>query len=383
MKKLSSDEVRIFIKENKCELLSEYVNSRSKLRIKCACGVIFETTFKEFKYHSKRQCNKCGLQISKSKQSNSYEKIKNIVDKSKSALITTKEEYEKNYINSTTSKVKIKCECGNEFETIVNKLITRNKVKCNKCSFNNRGALKRTDFKEIDKFMKDNDLKLISEFKNKHQKLKLICGKCGNEFYTSFISLQNSQYKCCKKCSSKIGAQKRKLDFEYVKEYIEKDNEYKLISDKYINNRGKIKILHAKCGRVFDTNFDKFKSGNRCPKCSYSKGEDIIEKWLTENRINHKCQYTFEDLKGLRGGKLRFDFAILDKNNNLKMLLEYDGELHYMPYHKIDGAINKMKTTQAHDKLKDEYCKFNNIKLLRIPYTQKDNIKTILENAIK
>jgi hypothetical protein len=34
----------------------------------------------------------------------------------------------------------------------------------------------------------------------------------------------------------------------------------------------------------------------------------------------------------------------------------------------------KFKKTQLHDQIKNEYCKKNNIPLIRIPYTHFDNI---------
>ena len=37
---------------------------------------------------------------------------------------------------------------------------------------------------------------------------------------------------------------------------------------------------------------------------------------------------------------------------------------------------------QLHDKIKTQYCKDNNIKLIRIKYTDYDNIEKILNNLI-
>ena len=44
------------------------------------------------------------------------------------------------------------------------------------------------------------------------------------------------------------------------------------------------------------------------------------------DKRTEKKEYTFKDLKGIRGGCLRFDFAILNKNNSLIELIEFDGE---------------------------------------------------------
>ena len=42
----------------------------------------------------------------------------------------------------------------------------------------------------------------------------------------------------------------------------------------------------------------------------------------------------------------------------------------------------KFKSQQYRDKIKTEYCKNNNIKLIRIPYTDFDNIEKILNKYI-
>lgn len=61
----------------------------------------------------------------------------------------------------------------------------------------------------------------------------------------------------------------KKFTYEEVKKYIEDKNE-ELLSDKYINNRTKIKIK-CKNGHEYDTIFKDYKRGHGCPVCSGSK----------------------------------------------------------------------------------------------------------------
>ena len=67
-------------------------------------------------------------------------------------------------------------------------------------------------------------------------------------------------------------------------------------------------------------------------------------------------------------------------------LIGYDGEQHFMPIkfgpYSDEVSILNFENTKRRDKIKDEYCKNNNIKLLRIPYWEKANIKTIVINYI-
>ena len=42
------------------------------------------------------------------------------------------------------------------------------------------------------------------------------------------------------------------------------------------------------------------------------------------------------------------------------------------------GGLKKLLYTQQNDKIKNEYCKNNNIRLIRIPYYEINNIEKIL-----
>ncbi|MNN68932.1 hypothetical protein D3C81_1846780 [compost metagenome] len=69
------------------------------------------------------------------------------------------------------------------------------------------------------------------------------------------------------------------------------------------------------------------------------------------------------------------------------MLIEYNGEQHYEP--KSFGMkdeyeiINKFNQQQINDEIKHNYCEKNKLKFIVIPYWDKDNIKSILDNAYK
>lgn len=111
-----------------------------------------------------------------------------------------------------------------------------------------------------------------------------------------------------------------------------------------------------------------------------SKGEIEIELFLLQNGITYKRQYCFEDCKYKK--ELPFDFAIFNTNQELQCLIEYDGEQHYkyIPYfHKTE---KNFKEQQLRDAIKTQYCQINNINLIRISYTNYDNINQILTNYL-
>ena len=150
--------------------------------------------------------------------------------------------------------------------------------------------------------------------------------------------------------------------------------------DEYVNCREKIKLRHNKCGTEFFIKSNEFIIlGNRCPYCKSSKGEKIIEKYLKENNIEFDFQKRFSDC--IDKLPLPFDFYLEDYN----LCIEYDGEFHYEVKKFVEGdEYNKQQfeLTQKHDKMKDDYCKKNGIKLLRISYKEKDDIERIIDSAL-
>lgn len=95
--------------------------------------------------------------------------------------------------------------------------------------------------------------------------------------------------------------------------------------------------------------------------CLVSNLEFLLKKYLEEREISYKEQFQFSDLYYKnKNYPLRFDFAIFD-NNNLKFLIECQGKQHYDSKSKFYSEKGLER-----DKLKEEYCKNNNLKLIKI-----------------
>lgn len=115
-------------------------------------------------------------------------------------------------------------------------------------------------------------------------------------------------------------------------------------------------------------------------KNEMSKNAKKIYNLLNKCEVKIKLEYTFDDLFGLGGGLLRFDFALLDSDNNLLGLIEYDGEYH-------DEELNPDEydyfVLSTHDKLKNSYCKKRAIPLLRIHHTEIENYNKLIMSFLK
>ena len=91
---------------------------------------------------------------------------------------------------------------------------------------------------------------------------------------------------------------------------------------------------------------------------------------MQSRKIKYIFQKTFDDCadKSL----LPFDFYLPEYH----ICIEYDGGQHFVPIG-LFGGEDKFKKQQFHDNIKTQYCKDNNIRLLRIPYFK--NIEEELE----
>lgn len=118
--------------------------------------------------------------------------------------------------------------------------------------------------------------------------------------------------------------------------------------------------------------------GFGCSECGGYSGEKSISKWLKEHNIKYVQQYRFSDCRDDK--PLPFDFYL----PNYNMCVEYDGRQHFIPVDFAgkgnEWAKEQLRITQYHDTIKNEYCKVNNISLLRISYLQ--NIEEELQKFL-
>ena len=98
--------------------------------------------------------------------------------------------------------------------------------------------------------------------------------------------------------------------------------------------------------------------------CIKSKGEFEIKKFLISNQIRFTSQFSFPDLVSDKNSRLFFDFALLDKQDNLLCLIEFQGIQHFIAQPNGFGQQQREVT----DILKAKYCKHNSIPLHYITY---------------
>ena len=136
----------------------------------------------------------------------------------------------------------------------------------------------------------------------------------------------------------------------------------------YKGNRSMLKI-RCSCGRSFEVTATHFLNGKyKCNKCRGVQSElsSIVEQWLKAHNIEYQMEKRFDDCKNKR--IMPFDYFIPNIG-----CIEVDGQLHY----KARGDNkNSLLQVQANDKIKTEYCRKNNIPLLRLPYWEIEDGET-------
>lgn len=282
------------------------------------------------------------------------------------------------YINSK-QQLNIRCGCGEVFKRNMEKINSRKSATCKICS-SKRGASNRLmDFNEIKKQIEELGGKLVSEdYINAKTPLILECPICKKEFEREWQVIQKHKTVICKSCSCAKSNEENKVDIEEIRALVEELGS-KLLSEKYSNRNENLKI-ECGCGRKLNRNYATIlgKQNVRCRVCTkdISNGEYKILKLLEKNNIEFNMEHIFDDCRSVR--PLKFDFYI----PKLNTCIEFDGEFHYI-INKRMGGVNKLISTKIRDTIKNDYCKRNNINLIRIPYWDYKNIETILiENKI-
>lgn len=117
------------------------------------------------------------------------------------------------------------------------------------------------------------------------------------------------------------------------------------------------------CGNTCYVDIGSLKSGNTVScGCETSKGEQKIHSLLQKMNILFITQKTFPKcVNDKTNRKLKFDFYLPDYN----ICIEYDGKQHFEETSMCEDTLEERKNR---DKIKNKFCKENNIGLIRIPY---------------
>jgi hypothetical protein len=182
----------------------------------------------------------------------------------------------------------------------------------------------------------------------------------------------------CPICNGKQVGKYNNLKYLYPDIAKEWSNKNKILSNEITPNSGKSFIWECSvCGKNWESRVADRVRNQGCPRCKISKGEKEIEQWLIMNKIKHIREKRFDKCRNER--PLPFDFYLLDYIT----CVEYHGEQHYKVLrNNIFGGEKELIARKRNDKIKRNYCKENNIKIIVISYKNFLNIKHILSSKI-
>lgn len=337
------------------ELLSQYVRSRDKLKVKCKNSHIFYILPRNI--GETLLCPDCGDKraIQDAKRTAHYIKL------------ATEDGYwevlEGKYTNPK-GKFKLRCKKNRHIIYMVPASIVQ-KHGCKKCSLGyppDEGG--RMDV--IRKIIKDKNggtvLSDAEDYNTEKDEIHWMCGN-GHKNYSCIASIKHS-IQGCRSCQ---GIEKITIEEMHA---IAESMHGKCLSSVCL---GKDARINFSChnGHTFEGIASEIKNRNKwCSKCTVFVCEEI-------------CRKIFEIMFQASFPKCRPEWMISDKNHTLELdgyceqlniSFEYDGIHHYHDvFHNDEEHVKRRNEL---DQIKNKLCEDRGIKLIRIPYTiKKKNIQ--------
>jgi len=229
-------------------------------------------------------------------------------------------------------------------------------------------------FKEIstDKHQGKYDYSLVV-YKSNKDKVKIVCPIHGQFEQTPEHHMKGFGCWKCSGCypSTSIDFIKKARDV-HGSTYVYSKSIYK-------NNKTPICVICPKHGPFYQIPQDHLK-GHGCFRCSNSQGERKIKDVLDQMKIKYIQEKRFQDCRNPKTDRtLPFDFYIPSRN----LCIEYDGPHHFLVCSWRNwSSTSNLRQTKKRDKLKTQYCKTRNIKLIRITYQEYSQIELILKSIL-
>ncbi len=353
-------------KSDNVEILS-YDENCMRVKCKCKiCGDDYETSYDSLIQGSMHR--KCAVSAALSDLRLSQDKVMERVKSFGNNILIDFSNY-----YSTDALLDCKCEvCNHEW-----KAKQKNLVKgrgCPECAQDKRNRSKYKSFDCYEELLNDMNLTVVSDYINASTPVKLRCNNCGSEFESTLAYI--SHYLIgCKTCKREEARIEKSIKFISI---LNKKNETIKLIGEFVDMSTPTTFLCTKCNNIFErTPHDLLKSIT-CPNCTTnSKLEYFIKLYLDKNKIDYKLHYLFDELHGVNGGLLSYDFYLPKYN----LLIEAQGKQHEKP---IDyfGGKKSFIIQKEHDKRKYEYALNNKYDFEEIWYYDINNIPDILDTKL-
>ncbi len=271
------------------------------------------------------------------------------------------------------------CNKGHEWKTSVG-LRTNQKNKCPYCqrkkaSKDNNLTITHPELSKEWHPSLNGDLKPENSLEGSHKKVWWKCEK-GHEWFTIIKDRALKNSKCPYCCNQKISIE-NSLSVthpELSKEWHPKNN---ITPNKVSYGTTKKFWWVCEKGHEYESRVDhRALSNSGCPYCLYKSQEECRK--IFENIFNKK----FIKFRPKWLVNIKLPLELDGYNEELKLAFEYDGEYHYIVSKYMHNTLEKLENTKKRDKVKDILCLKNNISLIRIPYTEKNNLQKYIKKQL-
>jgi hypothetical protein len=202
-------------------------------------------------------------------------------------------------------------------------------------------------------------------------KMQLACRDCNCFYFVLMHNIVKGFSFNCKKCSlSKLSKTTEEARAQVIALGCTPGPDFK-----YENNKSKMQLVCPN-NNFYMMRMDGIVAGYgcECDKCHGFKRERRCREWF-----ENKFQKTFQKVKpkwlrNQTGRCLELDGYC----EELKIAFEHNGEQHYAHYEKFHKTTKKFEDQQRRDELKMKLCAEQGVKLVVIPYWEK-NVENFLE----
>ena len=204
---------------------------------------------------------------------------------------------------------------------------------------------------------------------HRNQAMWLCRCRCGTERIVDGYSLRSGQSKSCGCLQKEIV---RRNNF---KDLTNQSFGHLLVLEYAGSDKNKKSLWKCQCdcnGKtiIYTRSSDLLRGKTTSCGCIRSKGEEKIAELLRKHNIPFEKEKIFDTCRFPDTNSLaRFDFFV-----DNRYIIEFDGIQHFFPTFNTLHP-DAFKNTQCHDQIKEQWCKNNNIPLIRINYQQLDNLE--------